>query len=77
MPDGGDTEIGPVDAFVGTVAWMLVLFKTAKLVALTLPNATAEAPVKFTPVIVTFVFGRPVVGVKLVIPGLTKKFVAG
>ena len=74
---GGDTEIKPVDAFVGTVAWILVLFMTVKLAAFTLPNITAEAPVKFIPVITTFVVGPPLGGLKLVIFGATKKLVAG
>ena len=39
------------------------------LVALTPLNATAVAPVKFVPVIVTMVPSGPLVGVKLVIVG--------
>ena len=40
-----------------------------KLVALTLLNLTAVAPVKFVPLIVTLVPTGPPVGVKLVIVG--------
>ena len=73
---GGEIVIGPVDAFVGRVAIIVVLFEIMKLRALTLPKVTAEIAVKLVPVITTLVYGRPLVGVKLVILGATKKLVA-
>ena len=48
---------------------------TEKLAALPL-NATAEAPVKFVPAIVTTVPTAPFEGVKLVIVGVTANWVA-
>lgn len=51
------------------------MLKTPKL-ALTPPNSTAVAPMKFVPRITTFVPARPFVGEKLVTTGSAKKFVA-
>lgn len=66
----------PVDVFVGTTAPRELLFATVKLTALTPPKSTAVMPVKLVPEIVTFVPGLTSVGVKLVMIGCTKKFVA-
>jgi hypothetical protein len=49
---------------------------TVKLAAFTPLNVTAEAALKFLPVIVTVVPAIPLVGVKLVIVGATMKLVA-
>ena len=68
VPPGVVTRSGPVVAPVGTVAWIAVPEVTVKL-ALTPLNATAVAPVKLVPLIVTFVPTGPLVGVKLVIVG--------
>ena len=68
VPPGVVTLSGPVVAPVGTVAWIVVAEVTVKL-ALTPLNATAVAPVKFVPLIVTLVPTGPLVGVKLVIVG--------
>jgi hypothetical protein len=68
---GGSTWIFAVDAFVGTTAIMEVLPMLLKLRALALPNITPAAAVKFVPVIVTFVPGRPVEGDMPVITGAT------
>src|SRR5207245_1179370 len=59
---------GPVLAPAGTVAWIAVSEVTVK-VALTPLKATAVAPVKFVPLIVTLVPTGPLVGVKLAIVG--------
>ena len=76
VPAGGEIIIGAVDTLLATVARIVVLLEIIKLRAGTPPKATAETAVKFTPVITTFVFGRPLAGEKLVIAGATKKFVA-
>src|SRR5213593_699798 len=68
VPPGVVTLSGPVVAPVGTVAWIVVAEVTVKL-ALTPLNATAVAPVKFVPLIVTLVPTGPLVGVKPVIVG--------
>jgi len=62
------TLSGPVVAPTGTVAWINVAELTEKL-ALTPLKATAVAPVKFVPLIATFVPAGPLVGAKLVIVG--------
>ena len=66
VPAGVVTPIGPVEAVAGTTAPIIVLFVTTKLVAGAPPIVTAEAFVKFTPVILTVDPGRLLVGVKLV-----------
>jgi hypothetical protein len=76
VPAGGEMIIGAVDTLLATIARIVVLLEIIKLRAGTLPKATAEAAVKFKPVMTTLVFGRPLVGEKLVIAGATKKFVA-
>src|SRR6202040_3918108 len=69
VPPGVVTLSGPVVAPAGTVAWIAVAELTVK-VALTPLNATAVAPVKFVPLIVTLAPTGPLVGAKLVIVGL-------
>jgi hypothetical protein len=68
VPPGVVTLSGPVVAPAGTVAWIAVAEFTVKL-ALTPLNATAVAPVKLVPLIVTLVPTGPLVGVKPVIVG--------
>ncbi len=68
VPPGAVTEIRPVVAPAGTVALILVEEFTTKD-AVTLLNATAVAPVKFVPVIVTEVPTGPDVGENEVIVG--------
>ena len=63
-------EIGPVVAPVGTVAVTCVSEFRVK-VAETPLNVTLVAPVKLVPVIVTEVPTGPLVGVKLVMAGVT------
>jgi hypothetical protein len=78
VPPGVVTLSGPVVAPAGTVAWIAVLDVTVKVAAVPL-NRTAEAPVKFVPLIVTLAPVGPLVGVKLAIVGalaLTVKLVA-
>src|SRR6185503_10485226 len=69
VPPGVVTLSGPVVAPAGTVAWIAVAEVTEKLDALTPLNATAVAPVKFVPLIVTLVPTGPLAGAKLVIVG--------
>lgn len=73
VPPGPSTVIGPVDAPAGTTAPMVVLLVTTKLAAGVPLNRTAVALVKLTPVMVTFVPGKPCVGAKLVTAGGAKK----
>src|SRR6266403_762979 len=68
VPPGVVTLNGPVVAPVGTVAWIAVAELTVKF-ALTPLNATAVAPLKFVPLIVTLVPTEPLVGAKLAIVG--------
>jgi len=68
VPPGVVTRSSPVVAPAGTVAWIAVAELTVN-VALTPLNATAEAPVKFVPLIVTLVPTGPLAGVKLAIVG--------
>src|SRR5207245_137037 len=68
VPAGAVTLSGPVVAPAGTVAWIAVAEVTVKL-ALTPLNATAVAPVKFVPLIVTLVPTDPLAGAKLAIVG--------
>src|SRR5438094_7909420 len=65
VPPGVVTLSVPVVAPAGTAAWMVVGAASVKL-ALTPLNATAVAPVKFVPLMVTLVPTSPLVGVKLV-----------
>src|SRR5438445_5494863 len=69
VPPGVFTLSGPVVAPLGTVAEIEVAEVTVKFVALVPLNRTAEAPVKFVPVICTVVPTEPLVGEKLVIVG--------
>jgi hypothetical protein len=68
VPSGVVTLMGPVVAPLGTVAVIDVAEFTVKLALVPL-NATAVAPAKFMPVIVTLVPTGPPVGEKLVIVG--------
>ena len=71
VPPGVVTVIFPVCAPLGTVAVICVYEFTVK-VALTPPNVTLVAPVKFSPVMTTLVPGVPLVGEKLEIVGVTR-----
>jgi hypothetical protein len=68
VPPGVVTEIVPVVAAAGTVVVIWVALATVKGAAIPL-KATAVAPVKFVPVMVTAAPARPLVGVKLVTVG--------
>jgi len=68
------TPILPVLASDGTVAVIFVSEYTVKLAALTPPKFTLVAPVKLSPVITTLVPTGPLVGEKLKIVGVTRKF---
>jgi len=76
VPPGAVTRSGPVDATAGTVAWMAVSDVTVNVAALAPLNVTADAAVKFRPLIVTTVPTGPLAGAKLVIVGATMKLVA-
>src|SRR5439155_3983323 len=65
-PAGVVTLNGPVVAPAGTAVWIAVSDVTLN-VALTPLNATAVAPLKLVPVIVTLIPTAPLVGAKLVI----------
>ena len=67
--------IFPVFAPVGTVAVTCVSEFTTKVVALTPPKLTLVVCVRLTPVIVTGVPTGPLGGVKLLIDGVTRKFI--
>lgn len=69
VPPGLWTVIGPVVAPNGTMAAMVVLLETVKLVAATPLKRTAVALVKLRPVMTTFVPGKPCAGVKLLMLG--------
>src|SRR5258707_8451561 len=64
VPLGVVTLSGPVVAVAGTVAWIAVSEVTVKLALVPL-NATAVAPVKLVPLIVTLAPAGPLAGVKL------------
>jgi hypothetical protein len=66
------TEILPVVAPLGTIAVICVSESTLKVESVPL-NFTLLAPVKVLPVITTFAPGAPLVGLKLVILGVTLK----
>src|SRR5206468_562465 len=68
VPPGAVTLRGPEVAPAGTVAWIAVAEVTVKLALVPL-NATAVAPVKLVPLIVTLVPTGPLVGEKLAIVG--------
>jgi hypothetical protein len=68
VPTGVTTLIGPVVAPAGTVAVIFAEELTTNVAAVPL-KATAVAPAKFTPLMVTDVPTRPLFGVKLVIAG--------
>jgi len=63
----------PVFAPVGTVASTSVCEITVKAVALTPPKMTLLVCLRLTPVMVTTVPTGPLVGVKLLICGVTRK----
>jgi len=73
VPPGVVTWIFPVLAPVGTVAVIVVLELTEKVVAFTPPKVTLVAPVKLFQVICTTVPTAPLVGLKLAIVGVTRK----
>src|SRR5258708_5747858 len=64
----------PVTAPLGTGAVTVVSFTTVKLVAFTPPKVTFIVCVRLTPVMVTTVPTGPLVGEKLEIVGVTRKF---
>jgi hypothetical protein len=68
VPPGVVTLSDPVVAPAGTVAWIDVAEVTVKLAPRPL-NATAVAPVKLVPLMVTLVPTDPLVGAKLAIVG--------
>ena len=78
MPPGVVTLMGPVVTPAGALTVICVAEFTTKPGAAVPLKATAVAPVKFVPVIVTTVPARPPVGVKLVMVGgwITVKLVA-
>src|SRR5579871_2825199 len=57
--------MGPVVAPFGTIAAMVVLLEMVKLAAARPLNRTPVTLLKLTPLITTFVPGKPCVGVKL------------
>ena len=78
LPPGVVTRIEPVVAAAGTVVVICVALFTVNVAAVPLKES-AEAPVKFVPVITTLVPEVPLVGVKLEIAGagrFTVKFPA-
>src|SRR4051812_23105683 len=68
MPPGVVTRIVPVVAAAGAVAWIDVAELTVNTALMPL-KATAVAPMKFVPLIVTLVPADPFAGVKPVIVG--------
>jgi len=74
VPPGVVIAIFPVTAPVGTTAVTCVSEFTVKLVEAIPPNVTLEAPVKLVPVIVTDVPTGPLVGVNVLIAGVTRNF---
>ena len=72
-PPGLETLIGPVVALVGTVTVICVFESTKNDCAKAPLNFTKVAPIKFFPVITTFVPLRPTPGEKLVMLGDAKK----
>ena len=75
VPPGVVIAIFPVFAPVGTFAVTCVSEFTVTVVALTPPNVTFVVCVRLTPVMVTGVPTVPLVGVKLLIEGVTRKFI--
>src|ERR1044071_470068 len=75
VPEGVVTEMVPVVAPAGTVAviWVSELIVNEALVPL---NFTLVAPVNEAPLITTIAPGAPLVGLKLVILGMTEKLAA-
>src|SRR5436309_1847205 len=67
--------IGPVVAPVGTVVVTCVSPLTVKLATLVPLIFTLVEPVKRIPLIVTLAPARPLVGVKLVIDGVLRRYV--
>ncbi len=72
VPPGVVIPIFPVFALVGTVAITCVSEFTVKLAAFTPPNVTEVVCVRLTPVMVTMVPTAPLVGLKLVICGVSR-----
>lgn len=73
VPPGVVTAIFPVIAPMGTVAVSCVSEFTVKVVAATPPKVTLVVCLRLTPVIVTTVPTGLLVGLKLVICGITRK----
>ena len=73
-PPGVMTAILPVFAPLGTLAVTSVSEFTTTTVALTPPNVTLLVCVRLTPLMVTGVPTDPLIGVKLLIVGVTRKF---
>jgi hypothetical protein len=71
-PPGVVTWTFPDKLPAATMAVIVVLLTTKKLVAATPPKLTAVAPVKFVPVIVTIAVAAALVGKKLVMVGARK-----
>src|ERR1700731_4500734 len=75
VPPGVVIAILPVFAPLGTLAVTCVSEFTTTVVALTPPNVTLLVWVRLTPLMVTGVPTDPLVGVKLLIVGVTRKFI--
>jgi hypothetical protein len=75
VPPGVVITIFPVFAPVGTSAVTCVSEFTVNVVAFTPPKVTLEACVRLTPVMVTGVPTGPLVGVKVLIDGTTRKVI--
>jgi hypothetical protein len=74
VPPGVVIMIFPVFAPVGTVAVTCVSESTVKLVAATAPNVTFVLPVRLTPVITTGIPTAPLLGLNVLIDGITRNF---
>ncbi len=74
VPPGVVMAILPVTAPLGTVAFTCVSLTTVTVVAFTPPKVTFVVCVRLTPVMVTTVPTGPLVGLKLVIWGVTRNF---
>jgi hypothetical protein len=76
LPPGAVTEMVPLVAPAGTVVVSDVPLVATVGVGAAVPlNLTADAPIRLVPVIVTVVPALPLLGVKLVIAGVTVKLV--
>jgi len=74
VPPAVVTDTRPVEAPAGTIAVIFMSVLTVKLAAVPL-KLTAVAPLKPVPLMTTLVPTTPLVGLKLVIVGVTVKFV--